>query len=155
VEARQNLRRKHNRAKNWGKYGGQGRFASQGHVALGHPRGSPDGILYSTSRLALIALLSAGASSLAVPAFARDFPVGTASDLANAINNAANGDTITFTSNITITLGSNLPAVTKNVTIEGNGATLSGQNSFRGFIIGDPFNTSIKPTVAINSLNIR
>jgi outer membrane autotransporter protein len=106
----------------------------------------------SISHLALIALVSAGASSLAPPARAANFDVNSASDLTNAINSASNGDTITFTSNIT--LGSNLPALTKNVTIDGNGKTLSGQGSFRGFIVGDPFNTSVKPTVAINNLSI-
>jgi fibronectin-binding autotransporter adhesin len=110
------------------------------------------GLSTLTSRLALIALLCASASSLALPALGANFNVNNASDLANAINNSANGDTITLTSDIT--LGSNLPAVKTNVTIEGNGATLSGNDSFRGFIIGDPFNTSIRPTVAINSLNI-
>ena len=109
------------------------------------------GLCSSTSRLALIALLGAGASSLAFSASAANFNANNSSDLANAINRAANGDTITFTSNIT--LGSNLPAVTKNITIEGNGGTLSGQNLYRGFIVGDPFNPS-KPTVAINNLTI-
>ena len=68
--------------------------------------GSRAGLCSSTSRLALIALLGAGASSLAFSASAANFNANNASDLANAINRAANGDTITFTSNIT--LGSNL-----------------------------------------------
>ena len=110
------------------------------------------GLCSSTSRLALIALLGAGASSLAFSASAANFNANNASDLANAINRAANGDTITFTSNIT--LGSNLPSITKNITIQGNGETLSGRNLYRGFIIGDPFNSSVTPTVAINNLTI-
>jgi outer membrane autotransporter protein len=110
------------------------------------------GLSASASRLPLVALLGAGASSLALSATAANFNVNNASDLANAINNAANGDTITLTSDIT--LGSNLPAVTKNVTIEGNGMTLSGANLYRGFIVGDPHNASVTPTVAINDLSI-
>ena len=114
--------------------------------------GSRAGLCSSTSRLALIALLGAGASSLAFPAWAANFNVNNRFDLANAIRySAANGDTIAFTSNIT--LGSNLPAVTKNITIQGNGKTLSGGNLYRGFVIGDPFNPSA-PTVAINNLII-
>ncbi|MBV8798100.1 MAG: autotransporter-associated beta strand repeat-containing protein, partial [Hyphomicrobiales bacterium] len=102
--------------------------------------------------MGLIALLGVSASSLALPALAANFNVNNASDLANAINGAGNGDTITFKSDIT--LSSNLPSITKNVTIFGDGKTLSGQDSFRGFIVGDPFDTSVKPAVAINNLSI-
>jgi outer membrane autotransporter protein len=110
------------------------------------------GFYTSTSRLALVALFGAGASLLAVPAWAANFNVSSASQLNDAINRAANGDTITFTSDIT--LGSSLPSITKNITILGNGKTLSGGNLNRGFVIGDPFNASVKPTVAINNLTI-
>ncbi len=114
--------------------------------------GSRAGLCASTSRLALIALLGAGGVMLTLPTSAKDFPVNNASDLADALNRAANDDTITFKSDIT--LSSNLPSITKNVTIFGDGKTLSGQDSFRGFVVGDPFNTSVKPTVAINNLSI-
>jgi autotransporter-associated beta strand protein len=109
-------------------------------------------LITKTPHLALIALLGAGASSLVLPAAARDFPVSSALGLANAINQAANDDTITFRSDITLT--SNLPAVSKSVTIQGAGWRLSGDNLYRGFIVGDPVNPSIKPAVTINNLTI-
>ncbi|QIB33127.1 autotransporter domain-containing protein [Ancylobacter pratisalsi] len=51
-------------------------------------------------------------------------------ELRNAISNANNNDTITFTSNIT--LSSNLPAVTKSLTFAGGNFTLSGANKYQG-----------------------
>ena len=68
----------------------------------------------STSRLTLALLLGAGASAVAVPAYATNYKVGDTGQLYNAINGAGNGDSITFTQ--TITLSKNLPALTKNVT---------------------------------------
>ncbi len=140
--------------KGGGEDGGQdnSRLGAASRLGVGTSAGRRAGFYTSTSRLALVALLGAGASLLPVPAWAANFNVGSASQLEDAINRAANGDTITFTSNIT--LGSNLPALTKNVTIQGNGKTLSGGNLYRGFIVGNPLNPSIKPTVAINNLAI-
>jgi autotransporter-associated beta strand protein len=97
------------------------------------------------SRLTLSLLLTAGVLSVALRANAANFDVANASQLSGAIGSAANGDTITFTANIT--LSSNLPTVTKNVTFNGGNFTLSGNNQHRGLLIQSG-------TVAINDLNI-
>ena len=80
------------------------------------------------------AWLSAAAALLAGPADAANFDVNSDASLRSAITSAANGDTITFTSSIT--LAGDLPAVQTNVTILGNNNTLSGNNPFRGFFVG-------------------
>jgi outer membrane autotransporter protein len=100
----------------------------------------------STSRLALIALLGTGASSLALSAFAETINVDTQAELASAISKAAGIETtIALTSDITLTAP--LPSVPANVTIDagefrlsgvqltksGPGdLTLSGVNTFKG-----------------------
>jgi len=97
------------------------------------------------SRLPLALLLTTGVLSAPLQANAANFDVANSSQLQNAISNAANGDTITFTANIT--LSSNLPTVTKNVTFNGGNFTLSGNNQHRGLFVQSG-------TVAINDLNI-
>ena len=97
------------------------------------------------SRLTLALLLTAGVLSVPLRANAANFDVANAAQLSSAIGRAANGDTITFTANIT--LSSNLPAVTKNVTFNGGNFTLSGNNQHRGLFVQSG-------TVAINDLNI-
>ena len=61
--------------------------------------------------------------------------IGVANDarLRPAIAGIANGDTILFTADITL-LG-DLPVVQKNITIDGQNHTLSGNNLYRGFFI--------------------
>ncbi len=73
--------------------------------------------------------LSATAMALLAssPAFAMDFTVNSDATLRAALTNAVAGDTITFTSNISTT--SDLPAITQNLTVNGNNFTLSGANS--------------------------
>lgn len=90
--------------------------------------------------------LAAGVSWPVGPARAANFNVGTDAQLRSAISSAGNGDTITFTGNIT--LGSNLPTVTKNVTVNGGLFTLSGDNKYRGLFVQSG-------TVAINDLAIK
>ena len=94
-------------------------------------------------RLALPVLMGAAVLSAALPAAAVD--VANESQLSNAISNAANGDTITFTANIT--LSANLPAVTKNITFNGGNFSLSGNNQYRGLFVQSG-------SVAINDLKI-
>ena len=90
-----------------------------------------------TINLFLVVLLSAGlilTTSPVAPAQAADFSVGTYAELENAITTAnSNGvaDTITLTNNITLT--GTLPQITSEITIEGAGYTLSGDNSFQVF----------------------
>ncbi|WP_429228221.1 autotransporter domain-containing protein [Inquilinus ginsengisoli] len=94
----------------------------------------------------LVLGLAVGVSWPAGPALAANFNVGTDAQLRNAISSAGNGDTITFTGNIT--LGDNLPTVTKNVTVNGGLFTLSGDNKYRGLFVQSG-------TVAINNLAIK
>jgi outer membrane autotransporter protein len=127
---------------------GRGDFAIPS-VRIGAGRGA---LSASTSRLALIALLGAGASSLTFPVLAETFKVNNSSDLANDINRASNGDTIIFTSNIV--LSADLPNISKSITINGAGFSLDGANRYRGLILGDEDKTTNFPTIAINNLNI-
>jgi autotransporter-associated beta strand protein len=79
--------------------------------------------------------------------WAANFDVANEGQLRSAITSAASGDTITFTANIT--LSADLPAVQKNVTINGNGNTLSGNNQFRGLLVG-AWNPSTGAAVAVS-----
>ena len=99
----------------------------------------------SGSRLALAALVAAGALFLALPAYAATINVGTAQQLADAISGAQNGDVIKLTGNIT--LDRTLPSVQRNVTFDGGNFTLSGGNAHRGLYVE-------LGTVAINNLQI-
>ena len=99
----------------------------------------------SGSRLALAALVTAGALFLALPAYAATINVGTAQQLADAISGAQNGDVIKLTGNIT--LDRTLPSVQRNVTFDGGNFTLSGGNAHRGLYVESG-------TVAINNLQI-
>ncbi|MBR2813223.1 MAG: hypothetical protein IKE60_01135, partial [Reyranella sp.] len=76
------------------------------------------------SRTALALFIAVGVSSLSPRAHAANFNVGTDAQLRNAISTAANGDTITFTANITLT--SPLPNLQRSVQINGANFTLSG-----------------------------
>src|SRR3954465_12190141 len=54
--------------------------------------------------------------------------------LRQAILNAAPGDTIVLDANITLTAG-DLPSVAANITLNGDGHTLSGGGQFRGLLV--------------------
>ncbi|WP_428032927.1 autotransporter domain-containing protein [Ancylobacter sp.] len=82
---------------------------------------------------ALATFLAMGMTILTGPVYAANFNVGSDADLRSAISNAGNGDTITFTADIT--LASNLPNVTTNVTFIGGNHTLSGDNEYRGLFV--------------------
>ena len=100
----------------------------------------------------LTAALLAG-TCLSSPAWATDFNVNSDASLRAAITSAGSGDRIVFTGNIT--LAADLPAVQTNVTIVGNGNSLSGNNQFRGLFIG-AFSgaTQVPVTVAVQDLTI-
>jgi autotransporter-associated beta strand protein len=87
----------------------------------------------SALRLMPIALVAAGALATAGPAGAANFNVANDAQLRSAIASAANGDTITFTANIT--LSSNLPQVQRHLVIDGGNFTLSGNNQYRGLVV--------------------
>lgn len=81
-------------------------------------------------RVALALFFAMGTSSLSPQAHAANFNVGTDAQLRSAITAAANGDTITFTANITLT--SPLPTLQRSIQINGANFSLSGNNNTRG-----------------------
>src|SRR5690606_4299962 len=86
--------------------------------------------LFGSSALFAGATAFSAALLFTLPALAANFDVDGDLSLRAAILAAGDGDSITFTGNITL-LG-DLPAVQRNVTIDGNSFTLSGNNQFRG-----------------------
>ena len=81
----------------------------------------------------------------ALPARAANFNVATEGQLSSAISSAGNGDTITFTANIT--LSGNLPVIAKSLTFNGGNHILSGNNQYRGLFVQSG-------TVVINDIKI-
>ncbi|MGY8661496.1 hypothetical protein Q3C01_03905 [Bradyrhizobium sp. UFLA05-109] len=79
-----------------------------------------------------------------------------AGSLRAAMTSAASGDTILFQVGGTITLQSELPIITKNVTIDGNGnnPTISGAGIYRPFFIGDAGTTGSTYAVTLKNLSI-
>lgn len=77
--------------------------------------------------------VATGALLSAASVHAGTIQVDSDSSLRRAIQNAALGEVITLTRDIT--LGSNLPLITKSLTIVGGGFTLSGANQFRGLFV--------------------
>jgi hypothetical protein len=75
----------------------------------------------------------------------------TSADAYSAANPGA-ATTITFTVGGTITLASELPVITSNVTINGNGfnPTVSGNNTYRPFFVGD---AGQNPTTSVSDSN--
>ena len=98
----------------------------------------------------LAALLLAG-TCLSSPAWATDIPVTDDASLRSAITTAASGDRIVFQNSIT--LAADLPPVQTNVTIDGNGNSLSGNNQFRGLLVG-AFSGSTQVPVAVTVQNL-
>jgi len=60
--------------------------------------------------------------------------LSTSAALVHALTSAGHGDTIVLTGNVPLT-PSDLPALQKNLTIEGNGHTLSGGGQYRGLFV--------------------
>ncbi|WP_375311652.1 autotransporter domain-containing protein [Bradyrhizobium sp. A5] len=79
-----------------------------------------------------------------------------AGSLRAAITSAGNGDTIMFQTGGTITLASELPVITRNLTIDGNGnnPVISGAGTYRPFFIGDAGTTGSTYSVTIANLSI-
>jgi hypothetical protein len=97
--------------------------------------------------IALVALATGRA--LAIPANVADETA-----LRNAITNAS-VDVINFTADIAVT--ADLPAVQRNMTINGNGRTLSAIGEFRGLLVGAwtaGTATQVAVTVTIQDLTI-
>ncbi|HEY3043610.1 MAG TPA: autotransporter domain-containing protein [Vicinamibacterales bacterium] len=74
---------------------------------------------------------------LSAPSIARaqtTFTVTTEAGLRAALTSAQNGDTIAFANAITLTTG-DLPIVQRNITINGGGFSLSGNDQYRGLFV--------------------
>ena len=109
----------------------------------------------SRSRNLRTALLASCATVplLGGPAWAVDFNVADEAQLRSAITSASSGDRIVFQSNITLT--ADLPLVQTNVAIVGNNSVLSGNNQFRGLLIGAfSGSTQVPVNVSIQDLTI-
>jgi autotransporter-associated beta strand protein len=91
--------------------------------------------------------LCAGAALLARPASAADLNANDQASFVKALNNAKNGDRINIAPDSVIVLTGLLPAVSKSITIDGNGSTISGATLYPGL-------TVTSGTVAINNLKI-
>jgi autotransporter-associated beta strand protein len=79
-----------------------------------------------------------------------------AGSLRAAITSANSGDTIQFQVGGTITLSSELPVITKSITIDGNGnnPVISGAGTYRPFFIGDAGTTGSTYAVTLKNLSI-
>ena len=116
-------------------------------------RNTSAGVARATGSLTQWTLALLACTCLSSPAWAADILVNSDATLRSAITSANPGDRIVFQNNIT--LSADLPAVQTNVTIVGNGNSLSGNNQFRGLFIG-AFSgaTQVPVTVAVQDLTI-
>ncbi len=73
---------------------------------------------------------------------ARDINVGSSAELADAIRNANDGDTIVLTADIIMT--DHPPTVTANITVDGMGGTIGGNDRYRIFFVGPEGKLTIK-----------
>jgi outer membrane autotransporter protein len=91
---------------------------------------------YARTQLGLM-LTTALAGLAATPTLALDYIVGTEAELRTALVNQADGDTITFSNDIVLTSGGggDLPAIQRNITIDGNGNSLDGGGAYRGLFV--------------------
>ncbi|WP_454642103.1 autotransporter domain-containing protein [Bradyrhizobium liaoningense] len=108
-------------------------------------------------RVALLAtMLGLSWQANAATLFVTNTADSGAGSLRAAITSAGNGDTIVFQTGGTITLASELPVVTKNLTIDGNGnnPVISGAGAYRPFFIGDAGTTGSNYSVTIANLSI-
>ena len=92
----------------------------------------------------LLALLCSPGLSLQ----ARDFSVGSYSELTNAIRNASDGDTISLTRDFAMT--DHPPHINKRITVEGNGHTISGNGRYRIFVVGEAGDLTINDLNLVN-----
>ena len=83
----------------------------------------------------------------AAPALATTFNVNDDASLRAALTIAVDGDVINFTGTVVIS-GNDLPAIQKNITVEGNGFALDGANAFRGLFV-------YSGTVSVSDLTIQ
>ena len=72
---------------------------------------------------------------------ARDYSVGSYSELRNAIRNARDGDTIRVTRDIT--MAGHPEHIDKRITVEGNGRTINGNGRYRIFVVAESGNLTL------------
>ena len=72
---------------------------------------------------------------------ARDYSVGSYSELRNAIQNARDGDTIRVT--FDITMAGHPEHIDKRITVEGNGRTINGNGRYRIFVVAESGNLTL------------
>src|SRR5579871_367749 len=115
-------------------------------IASGEVRTLAGRLSTSSSRVALIALLCA-AFAAPNPASAKTWTVNNAHQLDEAFRDSNSGDTINIQGKY-IGLLRDLPVLSgKNLTINGNGNTISGLSSYRGVFV-------LSGTITINNLKI-
>lgn len=109
-------------------------------------------VVWAALAVGILSISGAGAATLLVTSTA-DSGAGS---LRAAIASATNGDTIQFQVGGTITLASELPVITKNITIDGNGnnPVISGAGTYRPFFIGDAGTTGSIYAVTLKNLAI-
>src|SRR4029079_1530568 len=78
--------------------------------------------------------------------------VTTEAQLREAISAAAPGDRIVFGANITLT--ADLPVIATDITLDGDGHTLSGNNQFRGLTVGNQSDGALSIAVTIQNISI-
>ena len=78
--------------------------------------------------------------------------VTTEAQLQTAITSAAPGDTIVLAADIT--LSADLPAIAADLRFDGGGHTISGDNQFRGFVVGDLSDGPLSVSVSIENVSI-
>lgn len=129
------------------------------HPVLAHAPHRTGGVILIAwlKYVTAVLLLSGPLFLMAVPpqaVYAASYPVGDYASLVSAID-AANisleDDTITLTADIV--LAGNLPIIKTNITFEGNGHSVSGNNQYRVFFVGG--DTSAAPTVILRNLTIQ
>lgn len=77
------------------------------------------------------------------------FSVATEAQLRTAIASATAGDSIVLTADVTLTTGE-LPSISTDITIDGGGHTLSGNDQFRGLLVAAFGGASAPGPVAVN-----
>src|SRR4051794_35871638 len=78
--------------------------------------------------------------------------VVTEAQLRSAISSAAAGDTIVLAADITLT--DDLPAIAADLTLNGGGHTVSGNNQFRGLLVGNLSSGPVPVSVTLQNLSI-
>lgn len=96
-------------------------------------------------KLFLAATMALAMTAFAAPAFAADATVSNETELANAINNAATGDTITLANDIDI---ASTLTIDDGITINGNGKTITYSGN------GSALSVTAQEAVVLNDVDV-